>query len=68
MTPGVADATLNVAKGVVVCATVDVEKYGVPGMEKLFGTGSFHNNDYGLYYLSLRRNAQERVDNFLVRK
>lgn len=53
---GFADAAVNLARGTVVCSSVDVETYGGPPP-----VSPFHGLDVGLYYLALRENAQIRL-------
>ena len=64
--PGIADATLNVERGVVVCTTADPAIYGLPAMVAyLFGPESFHGHDYGFYFMNIRQNAQDRINAWL---
>lgn len=58
-----ADATVNRARGVVVCASVDPAVYGGPPP-----MSPFHGLDVGFYYQSLRENAEVRRDAFFVRR
>lgn len=60
-----ADARVDLAKGVVVCSTVDVNKYA-PG-NVLFVKGTFHSLDIPFYYFNLRQNAENRAKKFLNR-
>lgn len=61
--PGIADATLNVQRGVVVCTTADPATYAIPGsMAAIFGPESFHGHDYGFYFMNIRQNAQQRIN------
>jgi len=57
-----ADATIDTAKGVLICSTVDVERYA-PGGET-FGKGIFHTFDFPFYFFNIRQNAQNRVEKF----
>lgn len=63
-TPGIADAKVNKKLGVVICSTADVETYEIP-LPELFGKGSFHGQDFQFYFLNLRQNAKDRLNNFL---
>ena len=58
-----ADARVNIARGVVICSTVDAEKLS-PG-NKVFGKGVYHHYDYPFYYYNIRENAANRAKNFL---
>lgn len=51
-----ADATVDLARGTVICSTVDPAIYGGPPP-----LSPFHGLDVGLYYQSLRENAQTRL-------
>ncbi len=65
-TPGIADAKVNKKLGVVICSTADTAKYEIK-LPKLFGSGSFHGQDFQFYFLNLRENAKVRIDKFLSR-
>ncbi len=58
-TPGLFDATVNLARGTVVCSTADVDTYA-PGAS-LFPRGVFHTQDYGFYFDNITANAQLRA-------
>ena len=62
-TPGIADAKINKKSGMIICSTVDTERYEIK-LPALFGKGSFHGQDFQFYFLNLRQNAKERIDNF----
>lgn len=67
--PGIADATLDMNRGTVVCSTVDPAVYAMPAdAASLFGPQSFHAYDYGFYYASIRKNAQTRVEKWLDKR
>lgn len=66
-TPGIADAKLDLEKGVVICSTIDEAAYQIP-IPSVFGTGSYHGQSFQLYYVNLGENAKERIDNFLSEK
>lgn len=66
-TPGIADAKINRKKGIIICSTVNVKKYEIP-LPEYFGHGSFHGQEYQLYFLNLRQNAIERIDKFISTK
>ena len=61
--PGLADAQLDVERGVVVCTTLS-DRYVqplVPGGDNLFGPASLHLVDYTAYWDNLRENIQTRI-------
>jgi len=58
-----ADARIDKAKGVLICSTADVEKLS-PG-NQVFGKGVYHSFDYPFYYMNIRENATNRIENFL---
>jgi len=59
-----ADATVDTAKGVVVCSTIDASAppYYTPGG---FPMGVLHTFDYALYFFDIRANAADRIAHFL---
>lgn len=59
-----ADATVDKAKGVIICSTAPVDKLA-PG-NAVFPKGVYHSFDYPFYYFDIRANAAERVENFLA--
>ena len=59
----VADAQVNLARGVVICSTVDPAKFS-PGPAAL--SGIYHRFDYPFYYFNLRENAANRARIFLA--
>ncbi|MBQ9191727.1 MAG: DUF3089 domain-containing protein [Bacteroidaceae bacterium] len=64
LTEGLADAQLNVERGVVV-TTAD-KRYAVPErMSAMFGPRSFHGNDIGFYYMNIRQNVEQRISAYL---
>jgi hypothetical protein len=58
-----ADAQVDKAKGVVICSTVDVNRWA-PG-NAVFVRGVFHSFDYPFYYYNIRENATNRTNRFL---
>ena len=54
-----ADARVDITKGVVICSTVDVNKWS-PG-NSIFVRGVFHSFDYPFYYYNIRANAANRI-------
>jgi len=60
-----ADAKIDKAKGVLICSTVDVEKWA-PGIGSTkYFRGVFHSYDYSFYYYNIRENATNRTNKFL---
>lgn len=59
---GIADAQLDIERGVVICTAEEAE---YTTAKELFGTASLHGNDYAYYYENLRENIKTRVENFL---
>ena len=60
----IADATVDTAKGVVICSTIDASAppYYKPGG---FPEGVLHTFDYALYFFDVRANAANRIAHFL---
>ncbi len=63
---GLADAKVDLERGVIVCESVDPSIYAIaaPG-DLFFGPESYHLHDYGLYYFNLRENVKERIAAFM---
>ena len=60
-----ADAKIDLERGVVVCEAADSAVYAIPeAAHALFGPESYHGYDYGLYYMNLRENAKVRIEAF----
>lgn len=60
-----ADARIDLNRGVVVCESVDPSKYAVTApSDKFFGPESYHTQDYGFYYFNLRENVKLRIAAF----
>ena len=65
--PGLADARLDVERGVVVCTTLS-DHYMQPlrpGQPSLFGPASLHTADYPAYWENLRENIRVRSEAYL---
>jgi hypothetical protein len=54
-----ADARVDLAKGVLVCRTCSVSAYSTPN--PVFPRGAFHPYDYSFYYFNIRANAAARA-------
>ncbi len=59
-----ADAQLDLARGVVVCSTVDPEDYAIP--LPVFPVGVLHGCDYSFYYYDLQQNVADRTAAYLA--
>jgi len=57
-----ADAQINLAKGVLICSTANVDLLS-PG-NATFGKGVYHTFDYPFYYFNLRENAENRTNKY----
>ena len=68
--PGLADAQLNVERGVVVCTAMEDQyvKPLAPGMDPPFGPASLHNVDYPAYWENIRENVRTRIKAYFERK
>lgn len=55
--PNAADAQIDLKRGVVITTTKAV----APEEPGLFGTASFHENDYPLYYFNIKANVAARI-------
>ena len=66
--PGLADAQLDVERGVVVCTTMADQyvKPLAPGQDPPFGPASLHTMDYPAYWENIRENVQTRIKAFLT--
>ncbi len=65
--PGLADAQLDLERGVVVCTTL-ADYYVKPeehGAENIFGPASLHESDYAAYWDNIRENVMTRIEAFL---
>ena len=64
--PGLADAQIDLERGVVVCTTLE-EHYvkSEPGVDNVFGPASLHECDYSAYWENIRENVYKRIDAFL---
>jgi hypothetical protein len=61
----IADAKIDYKRGVIICSTVNREKWSSPKTARpSFPLGSLHINDINLYYYNLRQNAQDRVEEY----
>lgn len=58
--PGVADARVDIERGVVICTNTDIPYLTANG-EPIFGGKSFHTLDYDLYYENIRENVATRI-------
>lgn len=66
--PGIADAQLDLERGVVVVTAEAAKPFAIPAvMQDIFGPESYHGQDYGFFYGNLRRNALERIAGWFSR-
>ena len=65
--PGLADAQLDVERGVVVCTTLADQYVGplAPGMDPPFGPASLHNMDYPAFWENIRENVRVRIHAYM---
>ncbi len=64
--PGLADAQIDLERGVVVCTTL-ADQYVAPethGVDNIFGPASLHESDYAAYWDNIRENVMTRIDAF----
>lgn len=62
-----ADATVDTTRGLLICSSVDQATYEMPkSAQKIFPSGSYHNNDISFYYYNLQANAENRVAQYLA--
>ena len=54
-----ADAQVDIARGVVICSTVDIAKFSSPN--PIFPKGIYHSFDIPFYYFDIRENAALRT-------
>jgi len=57
-----ASAQVDTKKGVVICDSVDINKYSLPGLEP----GIYHSFDYPFYFYNIRSNAMNRVNHYMI--
>lgn len=61
-----ADAKVDIERGVVICSTADIETYSMAeNLRALFPLGVYHGQDIAFYYYNLRDNAQQRISAFM---
>jgi Protein of unknown function (DUF3089). len=60
----IADAQIDMQRGTVITHADKVYAVQMPSA-KLFGTASFHLNDYDLFYKNIEENAQKRIDAYV---
>ena len=62
-----ADATIDLDRGVVVTNLWDPIKYPLETNVPVAGDKSFHTFDYAFYYMNLRENGKKRIEAYLGR-
>lgn len=66
--PGVADAQINLERGVIVVTTEEAKKYVMPeSFHSIFGPESYHGQDYGFFQENLKKNVKDRIQSFQKR-
>lgn len=62
---GIADAQLDLERGVVVVATEEAKKYAMSGaFQSIFGPESYHGQDYGFFQENLKKNVSDRISSY----
>jgi len=61
-----ADATIDLAQGVLICSTADED--ALMAFTAAFGRGIYHSFDYPFYYFNIRQNAENRVNQYLKKQ
>ena len=59
-----ADAQVNIERGVVLWLTVDKKEFSSPN-RAIFPIGALHEQDIGFYYYNLQENAKNRIKHYL---
>lgn len=60
--PGIADAKVNLKRGVVECSTVNPKDFVQPF--NIFEDGVYHSMDYGFYFENVKNNVKKRIENY----
>ena len=70
VTPGIADARVDTARGSVVVSTIaQKELYVIPADgAAMFGPESYHLHDYGFFFNNIKQNVADRIKAFLEKK
>jgi hypothetical protein len=62
--PQYADATVDIANGVLICSTADEDLlYEI--VQHSLPRGAYHSFDFPFYYYNLRDNARNRIEKYL---
>ena len=66
VTPGIADARVDTARGSVVVTTADAKLYAIPadGAE-MFGPESYHLHDYGFFFNNFKQNVADPIKAYM---
>ena len=64
MGPGIADARVDLERGVVICESIGTVPQLQEAMAGFFGPASYHLQDYSLYYGNLQKNVADRIAAF----
>lgn len=65
---GKADARVDTERGVVICENAGFVSELQEFMEPYFGPESYHLQDYSLYFMNLRQNVADRIEEFQKQK
>lgn len=60
--PGVADAQVNLERGVVIVTSVKPADYAITNAQELFGPECYHGQDYAFFYNNIRKNVADRIN------
>ena len=63
--PAYADARIDLAKGALICSSVDANALELYIHSTNYSIGVYHLWDYPFYYYNLRENAERRAKKFL---
>lgn len=67
-TDPIADAQLNLDRGVVVVSTPEAKAFAMPpDFAPVFGFASYHGNDYGFFFENLKQNVRDRMNAWSAR-
>lgn len=58
--PGIADAKVNLEKGIVECSSIDPEEFS--NNVSFIPDGSYHLVEYSLYFENIKENVKERIE------
>ena len=66
---GIADAQLDLERGVVVVTTEEAKKYVMAEtFHSIFGPESYHGQDYGFFQENFKKNVSDRIDSYFNKR